>query len=137
MDIKPVCPSCGAALKKVPQRKTKCPSCGGFIFVKYSPSNPQKRLVTQAEAEQIDAEWNAHHQAQAIQQAHGVGGSAYADLRAQMVAAFGEELADWNVEYVLLKQEYAAAESRHARSFAAFRLAILFNKRGLEFRPYL
>lgn len=55
------CPNCGAELAKVPQRKSKCPHCKGFIFVKSAPGDPTKRLVTAARAEEIDAEWARKH----------------------------------------------------------------------------
>lgn len=51
------CPNCGAALAKAPQRKSKCPLCKEPIFVKATPGDPVKRLVTAARAEEIEAEW--------------------------------------------------------------------------------
>lgn len=55
--VKPICPYCNAELLKVPEKKTKCPHCGGFIYLRYSPSNPIKRLVTESEMKQIEVEW--------------------------------------------------------------------------------
>ena len=56
-EIEPICPTCNGLLNDVPKRKTKCPHCGKFIFLKYSPSNPIKRLVTEIENEAIEKEW--------------------------------------------------------------------------------
>lgn len=56
-----VCPSCGGALAKVPERKTKCPHCKDFMFVKYTPSDPVKRLVGSVRAAEIDNEWAAKY----------------------------------------------------------------------------
>lgn len=53
------CPSCGGALKKVPQRKTKCPHCGAYMCVRTTPADGSRRVVTAAVAEQIDREWAA------------------------------------------------------------------------------
>lgn len=53
------CPSCGGALKKVPQRKTKCPHCGEYMCVRTMPGDGSRRVVTAAVAEQIDREWEA------------------------------------------------------------------------------
>lgn len=53
------CPSCGGALRKVPQRKTKCPHCGSYLFVRSTPSDPTRRLVTEAAAEAIERAWKA------------------------------------------------------------------------------
>ncbi len=42
-DDPPACPSCGAALTRRPQRKTRCPHCAQPIYVR------QGRLLTEAE----------------------------------------------------------------------------------------
>lgn len=55
--MNPACPNCGTVLAKLPTRKTKCASCGQFMFVKYTPTDPVKRLVTAARAAQIEQEW--------------------------------------------------------------------------------
>lgn len=34
----PICPYCISNLEKMPARKTKCPICGEFIFVRTRPS---------------------------------------------------------------------------------------------------
>lgn len=64
--VNAACPSCGAELAKMPTRKTKCPSCGEFMFVKYTPHDPMKRLVTTARAEEIEREWTERGARQAI-----------------------------------------------------------------------
>jgi hypothetical protein len=57
-----VCPYCKQNLSKRPKRKTKCPHCGEYVFVRTSPSgNGSKVLVTDDEAEQIDLEWQRIH----------------------------------------------------------------------------
>ena len=53
------CPSCGGELKKVPQRKTKCTHCGAYMFVRSTPNDPTRRLVTEAAAEAIEQAWQA------------------------------------------------------------------------------
>lgn len=57
--VVPVCPSCSALLPKLPQRKTRCKACGEFMFVKYTPDNPVRRLMTAAQAAQAEAMWKA------------------------------------------------------------------------------
>lgn len=53
----PKCPSCNALLEKMPLRKTKCKACGEFMFVKSTPDNREKRLMTQAQAEVAEEAW--------------------------------------------------------------------------------
>lgn len=67
-EILPICPSCKASLKSVPKRKTKCPHCNQYIFLKYSPSNPVKRLVNEDENMLIEEEWEKHNKEQELRQ---------------------------------------------------------------------
>ncbi len=50
------CPYCNSALKKVPGAKTKCPHCGEYMYVRTDPDNI-RRVVTEAEADEIDELW--------------------------------------------------------------------------------
>lgn len=56
------CPSCGAVLAKLPQRKTKCKSCGEFIFVKTTPDDCEKRLMTAKQADVAEAAWGKKYE---------------------------------------------------------------------------
>ena len=58
----PKCPSCKASLDKLPQRKTKCQACGEFMFVKSTPDNREKRLMTQAQADAAERAWADHYE---------------------------------------------------------------------------
>lgn len=62
------CPYCDVALKKVPQRKARCPGCGQYIFVKSTPDNRSKRLMTEAEAAAAEEAWTQHHEDQQVWQ---------------------------------------------------------------------
>lgn len=61
----PVCPNCNQLLDKRPARKSKCQHCGLVIFVKYTPDDRVKRLVTAARNEEIEAMWAAYNARQA------------------------------------------------------------------------
>lgn len=58
------CPSCGATLPKMPSRKTKCKVCGQFMYVKSTPDNREKRLMTEDEADAAERLWAAHYEQQ-------------------------------------------------------------------------
>lgn len=51
-------------LDTVPKRKKKCPSCGKFIFVKSTPDNREKRLMTEDQAADAEAQWQAAYAAE-------------------------------------------------------------------------
>jgi uncharacterized Zn finger protein (UPF0148 family) len=132
--IEPKCPACAAGLRKVPQRKTKCPVCGQFMFVKYSPGNRVKRLVTQAEAEAIEAEWRMYHERERVTENLGLDKTDYDSVRSLMAAQFGEEQADWNTEYYFLNQSLKRTTDHRERKMLYLRLAIHSDKRGLDFK---
>lgn len=62
------CPYCEASLKKVPQRKTRCPECGQHIFVKSTPDNRSKRLMTEEKAAEAEEAWARYHEDQEVWQ---------------------------------------------------------------------
>lgn len=51
------CPHCHGVLKKVPGAKTKCPHCGQYMYVRTSPADNARKVVTKAEADRIEEEW--------------------------------------------------------------------------------
>lgn len=52
-----VCPYCGVELKKKPTRKKKCPDCNNYIFVRTSPLDKSKILITEDEIDLIEEQW--------------------------------------------------------------------------------
>ena len=52
------CPSCEQPLPKRPERKTACPHCGEWIFVRSRPLDRQRVLLTGQQTTQIEAEWS-------------------------------------------------------------------------------
>lgn len=56
------CPNCHQELIKRPGRKTKCPHCGTFIYVRTRPLDRKRVLVTADEARRLQAEWVAFHE---------------------------------------------------------------------------
>lgn len=52
------CPYCHKPLSKTPGRKTKCPHCGEFMFVRTRPKDNARVVVTAEEADKIDEEWS-------------------------------------------------------------------------------
>lgn len=53
----PACPYCCAQLPKMPARKTRCKACGQSMYVKYTPSNTTRRLMTGEQARRAEEEW--------------------------------------------------------------------------------
>lgn len=49
----PICPYCSEPLKKMPGRKTICPSCGNPILVRTRASDKQKVLITEKQQREL------------------------------------------------------------------------------------
>lgn len=52
------CPYCRKVLNKIPSKKTKCPSCEKFMFVRNNTQNYIRSVVTEEKAEKIDEDWS-------------------------------------------------------------------------------
>ena len=48
------CPHCEAMLSKMPQRKTRCPTCGNYIYVRTRQVLYPRVLLTEEEARLVD-----------------------------------------------------------------------------------
>lgn len=53
---KAICPYCKTSLKKFPSRKTKCPHCNNYIFVRKLDDSRLKTLVTEEQSQKIEIE---------------------------------------------------------------------------------
>lgn len=62
---KPLCPYCSFDFGETPKRKRKCTSCHRVVYVKATPENRNKRLMTQLEAENAEILWEKYHTRQA------------------------------------------------------------------------
>lgn len=57
----PICPSCKTILEKRPKAKTKCRSCGEFIYVVTRLPDKKKVLVSEQEREEIRKQWDENN----------------------------------------------------------------------------
>ena len=52
-----ICPYCFQMLKKFPGRKTKCPHCSEYMYIRTRPSDLLKVVVTKEQAKKIEWQW--------------------------------------------------------------------------------
>ncbi|MGE0469846.1 MAG: hypothetical protein AB7L09_11380 [Nitrospira sp.] len=52
------CPHCNTLLQRKPAKKTKCPQCGRFIYVRTRPQDQLKVLVTEQQADLLEEQWS-------------------------------------------------------------------------------
>jgi len=56
-NIDSICPYCSVAIIKKPLRKSKCPHCRQYIYVRTRPIDKQRVLVTLDQASEIEVQW--------------------------------------------------------------------------------
>jgi len=126
-----VCPHCDHTLEKKPGRKKKCPHCCHFIYVRTRPSDRQRVLVTEAQAEQIEEQWSI---ANGTHDAFMAKTNRFADEKAKLKKRFGGgEPSDNDVRWGLLNQErteHAGQRDWGLYSNATFEMAELLKKEG-------
>jgi hypothetical protein len=131
------CPYCGSALSKIPQRKSKCPHCGQPIHVKASPTDREKRLVTESQAAEIEAQWSEYHEHQkwnSLLQSFGVTDGDFEREKSRLSASpHGAREAARS----LLLGIASSQASSHARTRANHSLALLVDEVGEDFTPFL
>ena len=110
VEIQPICPSCGVQLPKVPQRKTKCKACGDFIYNKYTPDDPTRRLMNQAQADAAELAWSRHGALAKLLESARAAGVDEASTKAAFDAAGG----DFKRAATKLLQPLAVSGNRNA-----------------------
>jgi hypothetical protein len=97
-----VCPHCGEFLKKRPTRKTACPYCKKFIFVRTRSIDRQSVLVTEEQGKLLQSEWERFPRASI---------SPHLDFqemekcRERLSKKFGKSPSDMDVAWAYLNQE--------------------------------
>jgi len=59
-DLK-TCPYCNHDLGSILTRKKKCPSCCQPIYIKYTPDDRVKRLMTELQAKHAEEQWDLYY----------------------------------------------------------------------------
>jgi hypothetical protein len=118
---------------KIPQRKTKCPNCAEAIYVKTSPIDRERRLVTWAQAERFERQWSEYHEHQrwrVILESFGLTNEVF--LQAQMALASPPSRPREAARFLL--QDLAGSDiNAHARKRAYYHLALLLEEAGEDY----
>jgi DNA-directed RNA polymerase subunit RPC12/RpoP len=97
-----VCPSCGAILAERPARKTKCPHCGSYIFVRTRPLDRQRVLVTEEQARNLEAQWAGFPRERIAPM---LNQKEMEELRPVLAKQFGKPPSDTDVAWAYLNQK--------------------------------
>ena len=125
------CPNCGQHLDRMPGRKTKCPHCQHFMFVRTRPSDKQRVLVTEEEAEQIEELWSIENGTHSTYLARK---KRVSEEKARLAKRFGREPSDNEVSWSILNQDMIEHANQHNWGFfriAKFEMAEILRKESL------
>lgn len=128
-----ICPYCKGTLKKTPLRKSKCPLCSKVIFVKSSPDNREKRLMTESQANEAELSWSNYHTINKYKQnlkPLGITGNEF-----ESVSKKFNNLFDTYIH--ILQQISQEHQEHHFRKTAYYLIAIEYFNLGEEFAPFL
>ncbi len=132
----PICPYCKATLKKTPQRKTKCPFCEKPIFVKSTPTDRNKHLMTEEEAIEVESKWAEHHEKERIIRSLQAIGSTEKDLEKEQKSFF-EKKPIQEAYNALLVKTANNHNDYHYRKMAHHQLALELSRRNEDFHVHL
>lgn len=138
-----ICPYCGKALEKVPQRKKKCKFCGNFIFVKRLPSTRETVLVTESEAKKIDLEWekrNERIEYLNILAGYGLKENDFERRKSELSEKRKGEASDRDVVLSLLNEltlKYIKNNDYQGLSHLYYTMALILDKAGKDFKECL
>jgi len=119
------CPYCNALLENIPTRKSKCKSCGKYIFIRSG------KLYTEEKAKEIDEERRERHENQHIS-------SVLTQLKIGL-SAYNKSLKNFpHDKYEVLKMAFDSTENKRSFSSSDYNLiAITLSQQGKDFFPYL
>ena len=127
----PRCPysGCQAILPKMPSRKTKCPSCGQFIYFKYTPENREQRLMTEEQAAAAEQEWNRKYKIEKMVQTLTLFGSSH-----ELLLQEEQRSSSLEVAYLMLLADVLTQPQRswHDRYMAHFSIARQLSELGQD-----
>lgn len=131
-----ICAHCGYDLKVFPQRRRKCPSCKVVIFVKSTPQDRRRQLVTEREAQEIEAQWAAYHERQESLRLLQPFGFTEPDIENEIGKGESRK-SDSQTVFSLLERVTYNSGDLHAQKMAFYEMALIAEKQGKPFRGFL
>ncbi|MFA5056122.1 MAG: hypothetical protein WC562_08130 [Dehalococcoidia bacterium] len=134
------CPYCNFTLKKPPQRKAKCPSCGNFMYIRTLPTTRERVIVTESRAKEIDTEWATSQSRQKWMQilsSYGTSETDYEREKGQLTKKFGHEAKDRDVIWSLFNRLITIKRDLHSLKTLNYEMAVFLDEENRDFRPLL
>lgn len=138
-----ICPNCQATLPKKPLRKTRCPSCGEYIFVRtisdqtvlFTPAQLEK--YEQERQEQFSAQSHANHISE-ILRLGSISESAYLKEKSNFESKSGAMSGEDELRFAWqIAKRQAARQMQAGGSPDYYQMAIFASRRNWEYRSLL
>jgi len=135
-----ICPYCQTELAVRPQRKKKCPSCQKPIYIRTLPDTREKVLVTEDDAQRIDAEWESKgKRAQLLSslEAFGISQSEFLNRKELLSKKYGREASDRDVAWGLYNERInreakSGAPDFHTLQMLYYTMALFLDEEGKD-----
>lgn len=128
------CPYCGYELKIMPHRKKKCPSCDQHIYIKSTPDNRTKRIMTEAQATDAEEQWHLYNLRQKSLSSLFPFGLTERDIEKEKALGAASDTA---AVVSLLTRVVEETNELHERKMALLQLAVYAEEDGQPFHEYL
>ena len=134
--MEPICPGCKKQLKKTPQKKTKCPHCGVNIYLRRTPEDEEKKLVTEEEKDRIDQEWSSYYSQKEMEQKmeslyhYGLNAEEVDNIKKDLYAKFGYEPVYRDILWAILNKLILLYKEYGDLKWVYDQMALLVNQEG-------
>lgn len=129
-----VCPYCGYDMIVMPQRKRKCPSCAQPVYIKSTPDNRDRRLMTKVQAIDAEEKWRLYHVRQKSLSSLFAFGLIEQDIDKER--SLGAK-SDSEAVISLITRVANETQDLHKRKMALSQLAVYAEEEGKPFHEYL
>jgi len=109
-DVELQCPYCGYTLEREPVRKRRCVTCGNYIYVRTTPIDGARVIVTEEEAVQIEKQWQHYNQEKEREELES--DPEYGQMKAELAAERGAEPSVEDIRWALANRRLL----QHARN---------------------
>lgn len=131
--IAQACPNCGVLLPTLPTRKTRCKSCGLFMYVRTRPQDGLRVLLTEQDAQAVEAQWHQYEEEKA--QITPRPEQTMAEIRGALHKQFGRPPSEPDVLWRVFNSElirFSSTESWALYTHVLFEMAELQRAQGRE-----
>jgi len=120
------CPYCGVQLPKKPQRKTKCKSCGKYMFVRKHPKTNKRKIMTEDKVKETEYLWKVMELGFSLDDHSGD----YTEMKAGLSKKFGRAAHASDVIWGLYNNLILQTKDLHNLKMIYYEMALFLDSEG-------